>query len=317
MRKQNRLIKVLSINMKFIIKILFMFIIFMEILVAQNNDLSLTEQLAYSTVRLEVDLENGKAVGTSFFFLFEFNDSVKVLVLVTNKHVINGGKVGTFLLTEANPDASPNNKSHLPVKLNEFEKRWILHPEKDVELAIMPVAPLFEEIAKKGKHIFYRHLDNKIIPSQAQLSELTAVEDILMVGYPIGLWDPINNYPIFRRGITATHPNNDYNGKSEFMIDAACFPGSSGSPIFLFNVGNYVNKQGGTVIGSRFYFLGILYAGPQYTTTGELKIINVPTKQDTITVTQIPMNLGLAIKSKKLNDFKPIIETLLKKSGEL
>jgi len=64
-----------------------------------------------------------------------------------------------------------------------------------------------------------------------------------MVGYPIGLWDEKNNYPIFRKGITATHPANDYNGKSEFMIDAACFPGSSGSPVYIIDELNYVDKK--------------------------------------------------------------------------
>ena len=276
-------------------------------------NLSLTEQLAYSTVRLEVASKNGISVGTSFFFSYDINDSIKVPVLVTNKHVIVGGQIGTFLLSEANSDGTPDNKLHLPVQLNDFEKRWILHPDNNVDIAIMPVAPLFEKIHQIGKQIFYRTLEGKYIPTKQQIDELTAVEDILMVGYPIGIWDPVNNYPIFRRGITATHPALDYNGNKDFLIDAACFPGSSGSPVFLSNFGNYVNKQGGTVIGSRFYFLGILYAGPQYTTTGEVKIVNVPTKQNTISVTQIPTNLGVVIKSEKLNDFKPIIESLLNK----
>lgn len=52
-----------------------------------------------------------------------------------------------------------------------------------------------------------------------------------MVGYPDGIWDEFNNQPIVRRGITATHPKNDFNGKGEFLIDAVCFPGSSGSPV--------------------------------------------------------------------------------------
>jgi len=72
-----------------------------------------------------------------------------------------------------------------------------------------------------------------------------------MVGYPVGIWDSANNMPVIRRGITATHPGKDYEGKSEFMIDAACFPGSSGSPVFLFNLGSYPQKAGGIVIGTR------------------------------------------------------------------
>jgi len=58
-----------------------------------------------------------------------------------------------------------------------------------------------------------------------QLGELSAIEDIIMIGYPDGIWDSINNQPIIRRGITATQPKNNFNGKQEFLIDAACFPG--------------------------------------------------------------------------------------------
>jgi hypothetical protein len=48
-----------------------------------------------------------------------------------------------------------------------------------------------------------------------------------MVGYPNGLWDTANNFPLIRRGVTATHIKNNYNGKSEFVIDIACYGGSS------------------------------------------------------------------------------------------
>jgi hypothetical protein len=142
------------------------------------------------------------------------------------------------------------------------------------------------------------------------LDELTAVEEILMVGYPSGISDRANNYPIFRKGITATHPANRYEDRDEFMIDAACYPGSSGSPVFLYNLGNYVSKQGGTVIGTRFLFLGILYAGPQYTATGQIKIVTIPERQDTLAQTSIPINLGNVIRASKLLDFETILKEL-------
>ena len=52
-----------------------------------------------------------------------------------------------------------------------------------------------------------------------------------------------------------------------------------------------------------FYFLGILYAGPQYTATGEIKIVTIPDRQSTSTQTYIPINLGNVIRSSKLIDF--------------
>ena len=65
--------------------------------------------------------------------------------------------------------------------------------------------------------------------------------------------------------------------KKEFLIDAACFPGSSGSPVLICNVGAYRDKQGNLNLGSsRVLFVGVLYAGPQLTVTGDIRIVSVP-----------------------------------------
>lgn len=274
--------------------------------------LSITEQIAFSTVRIQVTTKEGSGTGTGFFFNFLVDDKQYVPAIVTNKHVVKGALQGNFLLTSVNDDGTPNLSSHIPVTLDNFESRWIPHPNVNVDLTIMPVAPILNAAAQKGFKPFLINIDKSIIPSDSQLQELTAVEDILMVGYPIGIWDQKNNYPIFRKGITATHPANDYNGNQEFMIDAACFPGSSGSPVFLFNIGNYVAKGGNTVIGSRFYFLGILYAGPQYTNKGEVIVADIPTKKEVISISNIPVNLGYVIKAKNLFDFDEILKKLIK-----
>jgi hypothetical protein len=98
------------------------------------------------------------------------------------------------------------------------------------------------------------------------------------------------------------------------MIDAACFPGSSGSPVFLYSNGSYVTKSGSSVLGRRFFFLGILYAGPQYTDNGEIKIKIIPDRTDTSVTTNIPINLGNVIRSSKLLDYEKIVIELIKES---
>ena len=92
------------------------------------------------------------------------------------------------------------------------------------------------------------------------------------------------------------------------MIDAACFPGSSGSPVFLANIGSYLDGEGGICMGNRIAFLGTLYAGPQQTVTGEIKIIEIPTVNTPIPITAIPINLGLVISASKTLDFEPIMK---------
>ena len=275
-------------------------------------ELSLTEQLAFSTVRIQAVQKDGRvATGTGFFFRLNDDGKQYVPVIITNWHVVEGGYQGRFSLTLADDKGGPIDGAYKEILIDNFESRWIKHPDPKVDLAVMPIAPLLEEANKLKLRVFFISLDKTLLPSAEDLSNLTAVEEILMVGYPIGIWDSTNNLPIFRRGITATHPAKNYNGKNEFMIDAACFPGSSGSPVFLHNVGNYVNRSGGTVIGSRFKFLGILYAGPQYTSNGEIIVVEVPTKQIPVVATQIPTNLGLVIKSNSLLAFEDVFRALL------
>jgi S1-C subfamily serine protease len=278
-----------------------------------STNLSIIEQVAYSTIRIEVSNGKESGIGTGFFFRFLEKDGLNIPAIVTNKHVIRGMSKGTFLFTSANEDGTPNNLIHIPVNIDEFEKAWIFHPDPKVDLAIMPIQPLLDQIVLKHLKPFFISLDKNLVPADDKLKELSAVEDILMVGYPIGLWDAINNYPLFRKGITSSHPANDYNGRTEFLIDAACFPGSSGSPVFLSNIGNYVDKRGATNIATRFYFLGVLYAGPQYSAKGEIVVVDVPTKKDTSVVSNIPTNLGYVIKSKRLLEFDSVLEKIVNK----
>ena len=144
----------------------------------------------------------------------------------------------------------------------------------------------------------------KHIADSSFLSELNAVENILMVGYPNGLWDSKNNLPLFRTGITATPPFIDYEHKPEFIIDCACFTGSSGSPIFLVNEGSYSKKGGGITIGNRFKLLGVLYAGPQQEAEGDIKIIPIPTVSKGKAIIEMPINLGYCIKADQLLYFE-------------
>jgi hypothetical protein len=132
-----------------------------------------------------------------------------------------------------------------------------------------------------------------------------------MIGYPNGLWDKKNNLPIVRRGITATPPYIDFDGRPDFIIDCACFPGSSGSPVILFNQGGYPAKNGNFVIGGRVKLLGILWGGPQYLAPGVIRAVPVPTASQPVAISRIPNNLGYCVKAEQLLAFEEHFDRLL------
>lgn len=266
------------------------------------HQLSISEQLAHSTVRIEIETAAGaKGTGTGFFYRFADQKDIHVPAIVTNKHVVEGAHRGRFHVTLADAEGNPNYGNPEVYSFEGFQSFWTPHPDPEIDLCAMPIAPLIIAAERDKKTLFFRSLDKSLIPIDSELADMTAMEDVLMVGYPNGIWDERHNMPVLRRGITATHPNLDWNGNPEFLIDAACFPGSSGSPVFLFNLGGYVTKSGGMVIGSsRIKLLGILYAGPQHTVTGEIRIVKVPTLDKPMSISSIPNNLGMVIKAKKL-----------------
>ena len=276
-------------------------------------ELSIAEQLAYSTVKIEVEYsDKTEGSGTGFFFrLLEKNDS-HIPVIITNNHVVKNSINGRFILTLKDKDGNPINGSYKTIEFSDFENHWIHHPDSSVDLCAMPIAPLINEANKMGINFYYITLDKSLIPKKEEVLKYNYVEDILMVGYPIGISDQFNNLPVFRRGITATHPANDYENRQEFMIDAACFPGSSGSPVILYNVPYYMDEKGNTIFQKRVKLLGVLYAGPQYSSEGKIIIINVPTKNIPIVKSNIPTNLGLVIKSSRLFDFDSIFDNKTK-----
>ena len=161
--------------------------------------------------------------------------------------------------------------------------------------------------------MYYIGNDESIVYAQEKLNELTALEELVMVGYPIGLCAIRNNYPIFRKGYTASHPAIDFNEEGVGLIDMACLPGSSGSPIYILNEGGYRDKKGNTFLGqSRIILIGFLCSGPCYTAEGDVIVKSIPTSKVSITTnTPIMANLGYYIKAKEILVFKEVITNQL------
>jgi hypothetical protein len=253
---------------------------------------SFTEQMLFSTFRLEVDKGEGcKGVGTAFAYEVQ-TPAGGLKLLMTNRHVIENARAWSFRYHVARTLQEPSGQVETALGLNTDE--WITHPDPAVDLcgAFLDVIRAREQRA--GKMMFHRSLGDDYVPSAEVLGTMTAVEDILMIGYPTGLYDEHNNLPIMRSGMTASHPAVDFNGVAEGMVDVACFPGSSGSPIVHF-AKFYLNKAlGGTLTaGPRIWFLGVQVAAPVWTSEGCIEVVPTPTGAETGALAFVPQTMHL------------------------
>lgn len=260
--------------------------------------MDISEELLHSTIRIETNIGSG----TGFFFDFAPDNNSSIPCLVTNKHVINGASQGLLIFAWRNVDGNPVQDKY-SITIDAFDKDWILHPEDDVDLCIYPLAPILNMVHSNGVDLFFKALNRFLIPSEEVIDNLSHIETITMIGYPNGLWDEFNGLPIVRAGITATPFKYDYLGQPEFVTDAACFPGSSGSPVFIFNQGGYSDGNG-FAVGSRLLFLGVLHSGPTINARGD---ITINTSAVPHVETQMMINLGNVVKSKKLLDFDSLL----------
>jgi Trypsin-like peptidase domain len=281
---------------------------------------TISEKLLFSTVRIAVQLSSGEeATGTGFFFNFLVDEQTHITAIITNKHVVAGAVTGSFHLHELDKSIEEPQPSgdFFTVGFDDFENQWIPHPDKDVDLCAMLFQPLRSQAEIQGKSIFNCEIDNSYILSKADLEELSAVEEVLMIGYPNGLWDEVNNLPLIRRGTTATHPAVDFQGRSTTVIDAACFPGSSGSPVLIVNEGMFTTKSGTFTGYTRVFLLGVLFQGPCMTAQGEIVIETIPTSQQPISLTRLMIHLGYIVQAKEIKVLGEHIKQSLQASGNL
>lgn len=272
--------------------------------------LSLNEQISYCTTRIEaVDSAGICSTGTGFFYSFRFEAGSDAFLIITNKHVACDQKRISFRVARKSETGERISANPYVVTLDEEKlKRCLVpHPDPEVDLcAIFINYELRRILDTEGKfHIIALNSNN--VPSSSMLKQLDAVVEIKMVGYPNSLWDSVNNMPLVRRGITATWPSLDYNGKKEFVIDCACFPGSSGSPVLVVDDGSYFAKEG-IVFGSRIYLLGVLHSGPVMDNEGNLYVdIHQALVPNAVTRTRTMVNLGYVIKSERILELANIV----------
>jgi hypothetical protein len=265
---------------------------------------SIAEQLYFTTVRVDtLNSAKQQGAGTAFLFAHKKGD-LSYPFVVTNKHVVTGMLEGALTFS-TKKDGKPALGHGFRLQINDWSEAWFGHPDKDIDIAICPFAPLEQHIKNShGIDLFYRYVTTEMAPTPEVLSKLDALEQVTFVGYPNGVWDRKNLLPVARKGHAASPLDVDFEGTARFLIDASVFGGSSGSPVFIANQGMYTDKLGSTIMGSRLIFLGVIAAVYFRSQLNKVVPVPIPTQFDGLVQNQEMIDLGIVFKART------VIETI-------
>jgi len=158
-------------------------------------------------------------------FFYEHNDSY---YFITNLHVVKDDSDGHFP-TELVLDLHPNDSStkrpyHLSLYDDQNRPSWLIHRDRgeDVDIVALKVNENFVESQYVIKS-FNEHSILNLTPFLGQ--------NLLVIGYPLGHYDIINNIPIIRDATVSSVSDISTKNKPFFVIDSKLQEGMSGSPI--------------------------------------------------------------------------------------
>lgn len=272
---------------------------------------TIAEKLFFVTCRIEALIAGRWSLGTGFFYSVPTVEG-EAEFIVTNRHVVEGASDirATFV------NAPPVGDS-VHVKLGKafqvevpnfqlYQTRF--HPNPDIDVAVIPLPDIRAVVTRNGMHIFGQFITPAISYGVEAEIELDALEELVFIGYPNGLHDEVHYLPVLRRGTTATPIEVDHGGEPKFLMDAAVFPGSSGSPVFIYNNGIVPTRDGNVRLASRIAFVGILAAGPTRVVFGEIENINLAlgVKLDEL------IGIGIVYKAEVIDE---IVQLMLEAAG--
>jgi hypothetical protein len=135
---------------------------------------TITEQLLFSTTRIETTTPLGTRTGTGFIFDYQAGDKIFPFI-VTNNHVIENANYGRFFFTLGD-DAKPFIGQRVDVVPTDFHKLWHRHSNPSIDIAITPFGPIFQDLCNAGKTPFVRRIPQSLIPGSASINDIDILE---------------------------------------------------------------------------------------------------------------------------------------------
>jgi len=255
--------------------------------------------IARSTVRLECTGPHGVSVGSSFYHELVVRPGRNAPILITNRHVVEGYQQINLHLTASRDDNGRQTINPRNLHFPDLPSITYFHSNPAIDLAVILLGPILNLGVNDGSLINLSGVAEDVFVTPQLEEQLTFLENVIVVGFPQGLWDTQNNLPLFRRGITASPCMMDYEQEPNFLIDCAIYPGSSGSPVFLYNHPTYVaNNQ--IQFGTQLAFLGVVARTIVFNAAGQPVEQAVPTAVDGAVVSRIPSSLGIVVKAREV-----------------
>lgn len=255
---------------------------------------SATKKLLFNTVRVDTVLEDGsEGSGTAFIVSHNHVNGTHVFI-VTNRHLVDNVLRGGLVFTQKS-NGQPLFGKRFQLNIDDFSHAWYMHPDPEIDLAIIPLRPLEQAANNQGVELYYHTIDSRLAPDALTLRSLDALEEVIFIGYPSGVWDQVNLMPILRRGTTATPIALEFEGRKEFLIDAAVFPGSSGSPVFVSQSDTLRTVRNAN---RKLIFAGIVTAVFFREEANHLVPVPVPANNHSIVMGSEMIDLGLVIKAQ-------------------
>lgn len=198
-------------------------------------------------------------VGGSAFFVFKLSEDQTQIPLgfryvVTAAHCIERIRdklaLDTVLLRV-------NRKSGNAAWLNTALKDWHFHPDKSVDVAVLPLAEPLE-----GFDVNLFPLSLFIDDESVEMASIGVGNDVFVVGLFHRHYGEKNNIPIVRVGNIAAMPVEKVNSRrgpiDAYLVEARSIGGLSGSPVFL-PLG-FTRTISGLPMGQlRYYLLGLMH----------------------------------------------------------
>jgi len=210
--------------------------------------------LAFSVAQVECFSRNELiARATGFFYA-----SAGETYLITNRHVVReeeGGHLPDKLKLRLHTDASDIRRNDVyVVRLygRGGQRQWLEHPQADVDVVALPL-----DTARLEARFVVRpfgpqdHLPEEVV--------VQVGEDVLVFGYPLGLYDVAYNLPLVRRGTLASFYPIPFEGRPYFLMECRLHRGCSGSPV-LTKAGGLMQTRSANpemFLSRGFYLLGV------------------------------------------------------------